>query len=58
MLGDTEGRRRRGHQTLWLDGITDSTDMHFSNLWEIARDRKAVHAAVHGVTVYWTQLIN
>ena len=49
MLGDTEGRRRRGHQTLWLDGITDSTDMHFSNLWEMVEDREAWHAVVHGV---------
>ena len=27
MLGKIEGRRRRGRQKIWLDGITDTTDM-------------------------------
>ena len=28
MLGEIEGRRRRGHQRMkWLDGITDAMDM-------------------------------
>ena len=32
-----------------MDGITDSTDMNVSKLWEIVKDRAAWHAAVHGV---------
>ena len=34
----------------WLDGITDSIDMNLSQLWEIVRDREALHAAARGVT--------
>ena len=42
MLGKTEGRRRRGRQRIrWLDGISDSTDMNLSKLWEIVEDRRA-----------------
>ena len=57
-LGGIEGRRRRGRQRVrWMmDGITDSMDVSLSELWEMMKDRAALHAVIHGLAKSQTQL--
>ena len=60
MLGEIEGRRRRGRQRMrWLDGITDSTDMGLGGLgswWWTGRPGVLRFMGSQRVRHDWTEL--
>ena len=57
MLGEIEGRRRRGWQRMrWLDGITDSVHLSLNKHQDTVKEREAWCAAACGVAKSWTRL--
>ena len=59
MLGEIEGRRRRGRQRMrWLDGITDSMDMGLGGLRELVMDREAWGVGLQRVRHHWATELN
>ena len=56
MLGKLGGRRRSWQKMGCLYCISGPMNMNLGKLWEMARDREAWCAAVHGVAKSWTQL--